>query len=38
MLYRNNLRENMLKKLHIFPGEKHFHEDKLPAESASVVN
>jgi ribosomal protein L13 len=37
MLPKNNLRQMALRKLRIFPGEKHLHSDKLPPGTASVI-
>jgi large subunit ribosomal protein L13 len=37
MLAKNNLRYDIARKLRIFPGPKHFHEDKLPAGTQSVL-
>lgn len=38
MLPKNNLRAACSLKLRIFPGEKHLHEDKLPAGTRSIFN
>jgi len=38
MLPKNNLRKVMMRKLRIFPGEKHLHEDKLPAGTKSIFS
>eukprot|EP01033_Poteriospumella_lacustris_P007506 gene7507-5396_t len=37
MLAKNNLRYDIARKLRIFPGPKHFHEDKLPPGTPSVL-
>jgi large subunit ribosomal protein L13 len=37
MLAKNRLQHNIGKKLRVFPGEKHLHEDKLPAGSPSIL-
>ena len=37
MLAKNNLRKMLSKKLRIFPGEKHLHEDKLPIGTKSII-
>jgi large subunit ribosomal protein L13 len=38
MMAKNHLRRLVAKKLRIFPGEKHLHEDKLPSETTKPIN
>jgi len=37
MLAKNKLRTMIAKKLRIFPGENHLHEDKLPPGTPSIL-
>lgn len=37
MLAKNNLRIAIARKLRIFPGENHLHEDKLPPGTPSII-
>mmetsp|Transcript_7979 Transcript_7979/g.8743 ORF Transcript_7979/g.8743 Transcript_7979/m.8743 type:complete len:142 (+) Transcript_7979:46-471(+) len=37
MMAKNNLRKILAQKLRIFPGSKHFHEDKLPPGTPSII-
>jgi ribosomal protein L13 len=37
MLSKNRLRHMISKKLRVFPGERHLHEDKLPVGTPSIL-
>ena len=37
MMCKNNLRKLVAKKLRIFPGDRHLHEDKLPQGTESIM-